>query len=325
MLPPLVRRTTGLPPPLTGPRRWLRAILPTTVTGRSLLTLPPDVAASRSKAEFSASRTVTPPPDVSSFTSSESGDENVAEMEPPEVEPSTLPATFSIVTPPPLVPTWIGPRKFFTVTEPPEVWPPSVPEPPDTSIPPPLVSTFSPPSQSATRMPPPEVPPSNGPCRRANFSPPPLVFAFVSPVTSFTVIPPPEVLSCASNCAGTVMVYLPSVRCQPFQDQAILFLAREWMVIVLPSCEKLTGRSLRNSSSADLLLRLTFRNTSTTTSLDAFVPTSMDPKSTSTKSLPPGWTAKRLLICSSVSAEAARHPANRNREVSLSFIAMVGL
>src|SRR6266540_2638097 len=289
MLPPLVRRTTGLPPPLTGPRRWLRAILPTTVTGRSLLTLPPDVAASRSKAEFSASRTVTPPPDVSSFTSSESGDENVAEMEPPEVEPSTLPATFSI------------------------------------AIPPPLVSTFSPPSQSATRMPPPEVPPSNGPCRRANFSPPPLVFAFVSPVTSFTVIPPPEVLSCASNCAGTVMVYLPSVRCQPFQDQAILFLAREWMVIVLPSCEKLTGRSLRNSSSADLLLRLTFRNTSTTTSLDAFVPTSMDPKSTSTTSLPPGWTAKRLLICSSVSAEAARHPANRNREVSLSFIAMVGL
>src|SRR6266540_2307031 len=268
MLPPLVRRTTGLPPPLTGPRRWLRAILPTTVTGRSLLTLPPDVAASRSKAEFSASRTVTPPPDVSSFTSSESGDENVAEMEPPEVEPSTLPATFSIVTPPPLVPTWIGPRKFFTVTEPPEVWPPSVPEPPDTSIPPPLV------------------------------------------------------LSCASNCAGTVMVYLPSVRCQPFQDQAILFLAREWMVIVLPSCEKLTGRSLRNSSSADLLLRLTFRNTSTTTSLDAFVPTSMDPKSTSTKSLPPGWTAKRLLICSSVSAQTTRQPANSR--VRVSFINMMG-
>src|SRR6266436_5003669 len=40
-----------------------------------------------------------------SFTSSDNGAENRAEMEPPEVEPSTLPATFSRLMPPPLLST----------------------------------------------------------------------------------------------------------------------------------------------------------------------------------------------------------------------------
>src|SRR5206468_5466555 len=171
MLPPLLRRTMGFPPPLTGPLRWSRAILPLTVTGKSLVTPPPDVAASRSNAESCARCTVTPPPDVPSFTSSDNGVENQAEMEPPEVEPSTLPATFSRVMPPPVLSTRIGPRNSFTVTEPPEVSPDNVPEPPDTSMPPPLVRTLSVPSQYATRMPPPDVAPSSGPCRRVNFSP----------------------------------------------------------------------------------------------------------------------------------------------------------
>src|SRR5439155_22530619 len=268
-------------------------------------------------------RTVTPPPDVSSFTSSVSGEENRAEMEPPEVEPATLPTTFSMLIPPPLVSTCSGPRKSFTLTEPPEVAPASVPEPPGASRPPPLVFTFNAPSQSATRLPPPEVPPSSGPRKRVNFNPPPLVSAFVSPVRSLTPMPPPDVLSWALNCAGTVIVYLPSVRCQPCQDQPILLFARERMVTVLPSCEKFTGRSARNSSSLDLFLRLTFRYTSTTTSLVALVLTSMDPKSTSTTTLPPGWTAKRLLICSSVSAQTARLLANMS--MGISFIAMDSL
>src|SRR5204863_9776983 len=113
MLPPLLRRTMGFPPPLTGPLRWSRAILPLTVTDKSLVTPPPDVAASRSNAESCARCTVTPPPDVPSFTSSDNGAENRAEMEPPEVEPSTLPATFSRVMPPPLLSTRIGPRNSF--------------------------------------------------------------------------------------------------------------------------------------------------------------------------------------------------------------------
>src|ERR1051325_5568087 len=60
MLPPLVRRTTGLPPPLTGPfKRW-RVGLPPVTTGNSQLTRPPDVDASRSNAAFSATCNGTP-------------------------------------------------------------------------------------------------------------------------------------------------------------------------------------------------------------------------------------------------------------------------
>src|SRR6266511_1517005 len=316
MLPALLRRTTGLPPPLTVPFMWSPPILPTTVTASSLLTPPAEVAASRSNPEFSATRTVTPPPEVESLTSSVKGDGKTAEIEPPEVEPPTLPATFSMVMPPPLVSTCAAPRKSFTTTEPPEVSPFSVPEPPATSMPPPLVCTFSAPSQSATRMPPPEVSPSSGPRRRVNFSPPPLVPAFISPARSLTAIPPPEVLSRVLNRAGTVRVYFPSVRWEPRHESGPFFCRRERMVTVSPSCEKVTGRSRRNSSSSDLFLRLTFRNTSTITSLVALVLTSMDPKSTSTTTLPPVWTAKRLLIRSSVSAQAARQPANRSREYS---------
>ena len=190
-------------------------------------------------------------------------------------------------------------------------------------MPPPLVFTFKAPSHSPTRMPPPEVAPSSGPRRRVNLSPPPLVSAFRSPVRSLAAIPPPEVLSCALNCAGTVMVYFPSVRCLPRQDQPFLLFARERTVTVLPSCENVTGRSRRNASSSDLFPRLTFRTTSTTTSPVPFVLTSMDPKSTSTTSLPPGWTGKRLLICSSVSAERARQPANSSGRIS--FIGLKGM
>src|ERR1051326_4626527 len=206
MLPPLGGRTTGLPPPLTGPLSLFGAVFPVVLIAKSLLTLPPEVEASRSKAEFSGKRTVTPPPEVLRVTSSENGEENFAEMEPPEVEPSSLPVTFSTSMPPPLV--WIrtGPLNFLMAMEPPEVVPWSDPAPPDTSIAPPLVPNFA------------------------------------SPARSFRAMRPPEVLSWTLNRGGTVMVYLPSVRCRPCEDSWTLLLARDWMVMVLPSCENVTGR-----------------------------------------------------------------------------------
>src|SRR6266542_3740008 len=139
MLPPRVWRTTGLPPPLTGPRKWLREGLPVVLTSKSLLTLPPRVDASRSNAEFSATRRVTPPPEVARFTSLERGAAKLAAIVPPVVLPSTLPVTSLTVRAPPLLLTCTGPRKSFTATGPPEVAPSNDPAPPDTSIPPPLV------------------------------------------------------------------------------------------------------------------------------------------------------------------------------------------
>src|SRR5579872_2042791 len=68
MPPPEVRNHTRWPPPLTAPLRWSCSALPTTETGKSLLTPPPDVSASRSNAAFAGTRTVTPPPEVSRRT-----------------------------------------------------------------------------------------------------------------------------------------------------------------------------------------------------------------------------------------------------------------
>src|SRR6266516_2998301 len=132
MLPPTVWRTTGLPPPLTGPRKWLREGLPGVLTARSLLTLPPSVDASRSNAEFSVTRSVTPPPEVARFTSSDRGAAKLAAMVPPVVLPSTLPVTSLTVIAPPLLLTCTDPRKSFTTTGPPEVAPSNDPDPPDT-------------------------------------------------------------------------------------------------------------------------------------------------------------------------------------------------
>src|SRR5580765_8075467 len=137
-------------------------------------------------------------------------------------------------------------------------------------------------------MPPPDVRPSSGPFNRAKCNPPPLVFALTSPFKSSASIPPPAVPSRALNLAGTVILYFPSFELRPSHDQLLLLLLLEVIVTVSPFCEKFTGFSFRKVSSADLLLRPTFRQTSTTTSLVAFVPTSMLPKSTSTTTVPPG-------------------------------------
>src|SRR6266540_1304852 len=93
------------------------------------------------------------------------------------------------------------------------------------------------------------------------------------------------------------------------------------MVTSLPSGVMLTGRSARNSSSSAWEAMPTRRSTSTTTSLAAWVLTSMDPKSTSTTIVPPGCTAKRLLIFSSESAQTATAVAS-NR-TSDSFIVSI--
>src|SRR5689334_12914533 len=155
-------------------------------------------------------------------------------------------------------------------------------------------------------MPPPDVRPSNGPFNRAKCNPPPLVFALTSPFKSSTSIPPPAVPSRALNFAGTVILYFASFELRPIKDQLLLLLLFAVIVTVSPSCEKFTGLSFKNFSSADLLLRLTFRQTSTATSPLAFVPTSMPPKSTSTTMVPPVLTLKKfLLILSSVAACAA--------------------
>src|SRR2546423_10517128 len=153
-------------------------------------------------------------------------------------------------------------------------------------------------------MPPPEVSPFNGPCNRAKCNPPPLVFAFTSPVRSWTSIPPPAVPNRVLNFAGTVIVYFASFEFRPVHDQLLLALSFELIVTVSPSSEKLTGLSFKNFSSADLLLRPTFRQTSTTTSLVAFVPTSIAPKSTSTTTVLFGFMPNFLLICFSVAALA---------------------
>src|SRR3954471_2056534 len=137
-------------------------------------------------------------------------------------------------------------------------------------------------------MPPPEVSPFRGPCNRAKCSPPPLVCDFTSPVKSSTSIPPPAVSNRALNFAGTVIVYLASFELRPLHDQLLLFLFFELIVTASPSCEKVTGLSFKNFSSADLLLRPTLRQTSTTTSLVALVPTTIPPKSISTTTVPPG-------------------------------------
>jgi len=99
-----------------------------------------------------------------------------------------------------------------------------------------------------------------------------------------------------------------SFELRPSNDQLLLLLLFEVIVTVSPSCENFTGLSFKNVSSADLLFRPTFRQTSTSTSLVPFVPTSMPPKSTSTTIVPPGFTLNFLLICSSVPA----CPANGN-------------
>src|SRR6266850_885344 len=153
-------------------------------------------------------------------------------------------------------------------------------------------------------MPPPEVSPFNGPCNRAKCKPPPLVCDFTSPVRSSTSIPPPAVASRALKFAGTVILYFASFELRPSQEELLLLLFK-LIVTVSPSCEKLTGLSLRNFSSADLLLLPTFLQTSTTTSLVAFVPTSIPPTSISTTTVPPGLTLNFLLISSSVAPLAA--------------------
>src|SRR5258705_42723 len=157
------------------------------------------------------------------------------------------------------------------------------------------------PWQSVTRTFPPDVWPSNGPHTRVSLRLPPLVLAFTSPFKSLTAIDPPEVFTWALNSAGTLIVYLPSVRWEPRQDQLSFVFARDCTVMVSPSCENVTGRSRRKASSSDLPPRLTFRKTSTVTAPLSLVVTSIDPKSTSTTSLPPGLTVNCLLSCSSVS------------------------
>src|SRR6266704_634309 len=154
-------------------------------------------------------------------------------------------------------------------------------------------------------MPPPDVRPSNGPFNRAKCNPPPLVLDFTSPFKSSTSIPPPAVPSRALNFAGTVILYFASFELRPSNDQLLLLLLFEVIVTVSPSCENFTGLSFKNVSSADLLFRPTFLQTSTSTSLVPFVPTSMPPKPTSTTIVPPGFTLNFLLICSSVAACAA--------------------
>src|SRR6185503_13837348 len=173
MLPPLVRKTTSLPPPLTGPLTSCFDALPWVTTGKSLCTLPPEVWASRLNADFSGARNVTPPPVVDRFTSS-GGDEKLAEIEPPEVLPSTFPFTLAILIPPPAVSTRTGPRKSFAEIEPPDVRPSNEPPPPVTLISAPLVSTLSAPSQSTTSIVPPDVCPRRGPRKCSNLSAPPL-------------------------------------------------------------------------------------------------------------------------------------------------------
>src|ERR1051326_6792684 len=163
-------------------------------------------------------------------------------------------------------------------------------------------------------MPPPEVSPFSGPCNRAKRNPPPLVFDFTSPVKSSTSIPPPAVSNFALNFAGTVIVYFASFEFLPLQDQLFLVLLCELIVTVSPSCEKFTGLSFRNFSSADLLLRLTLRQTSTTTSVVALVPTTIPPKSTSTTTVPPGFTLNFSLICSSVAPRAERDASGKRIE-----------
>src|SRR5690242_20134345 len=109
MLPPLVRKNMDLPPPLTAPFKELCSLLPTTLTGNSLETPPPEVAASRLNAQLCGTSTVTPPPEVSRCTSSAEAAASRAEIEPPDVDPSTRPVTFSRLIPPPLVSTRVGP------------------------------------------------------------------------------------------------------------------------------------------------------------------------------------------------------------------------
>ena len=118
-------------------------------------------------------------------------------------------------------------------------------------------------------------------------------------------MPPPPVLSCALNRAGTVIVYLASLEFRPVHDQDDRVLPWDRMVTVLPSWANVTGWSRRNASSSAFFLRPILRQTSTTTSLVALVLTLMAPKSTSTTTVPPGWTEKRWLSFSSVAAEAA--------------------
>src|SRR5262249_55250216 len=150
-----------------------------------------------------------------------------------------------------------------------------------------------------------------------------LVPAFTSPVRSLIETPPPAVLICALNCAGTVIVYFPSVRCDPNHQCWFLLLPREEMVTVLPSWVMVTGCSRRNCSSSDLLRRETLRSTSIVTSPVAFVVISTEPKSTSMTSLPPGFAAKLLLNCSSVSAPTAKQLASSTAKYD--FIALLVL
>ena len=73
MLPPMVRRKTVLPPPFTVPLRMLRSFVPEDVTGRSQVTLPPVVLASRLKEAVPGTFTVMPPPEVWSLTAPGNG------------------------------------------------------------------------------------------------------------------------------------------------------------------------------------------------------------------------------------------------------------
>src|ERR1035441_3830000 len=101
MPPPPVRNCTVLPPPLTGPRSRSFSFLPTTATAMSVLTLPPEVFASKVKAAVADTLTLMPPPPVERFTASDNSEGSTALMEPPPVEASTPPDTFSMVRPPP--------------------------------------------------------------------------------------------------------------------------------------------------------------------------------------------------------------------------------
>src|SRR5688572_13506015 len=109
MLPALDRRRTAGPPPLTVPFIRLPSVFPDTVTRRSLETLPAEVSASRSKAEFPGHTTVTPPAEDERSTVLVKETGKIAETEPAELEPLISPMTFSIVIPPALLLTRVVP------------------------------------------------------------------------------------------------------------------------------------------------------------------------------------------------------------------------
>src|ERR1035438_5666848 len=136
------------------------------------------------------------------------------------------------------------------------------------------------------------------------------------------MLPPPD-LRRASNRAGTVIVYFASFWFRPLHDQDELVLPWDRMVTVLPSCVSLTGLSRRKASSSAVFLRPIFRQTSTTTSLVALVPTLTEPKSTSTTTVPPGWTGNCWWSFSSVAARAAREVSRRKAKVGLSIICFI--